>query len=54
MMMGMMRSWAHFLLRKKPGFPGVPPLMRPLRAPPIPCAVSTSGKPEVSLIFMYI
>jgi hypothetical protein len=31
--------WAHFLLRKKPGFPGVPPLARPLRAPPIPCAV---------------
>jgi hypothetical protein len=23
------RSWAHFLLRKKPGFAGVPPLARP-------------------------
>jgi hypothetical protein len=33
-----LRIWAHFLLRKKPGFAGVPPLKRPLRAPTIPCA----------------
>jgi hypothetical protein len=26
--------WAHFLLCKKPGFAGVPPLARPLCAPP--------------------
>jgi hypothetical protein len=42
--------WAHFLLRKKPGFPGVPPqrmaygpALRPLRAPSIPCAVAVSA-----------
>jgi hypothetical protein len=28
--------------RKKPGFAGVPPLARPLRAPPIPCARTAS------------
>jgi hypothetical protein len=43
-----LKIWAHFLLRKKPGFAGVPtqyraasgPVLRPLRAPPIPCAVA--------------
>jgi hypothetical protein len=35
--------WAHFWLRRKPGFAGVPPLARPLRAPPIPCAVAVSA-----------
>jgi hypothetical protein len=44
--------WAHFLLRKKPGFAGVPsrcmatiggPAPGPLRAPPIPCAVAVSA-----------
>jgi hypothetical protein len=35
---------AHFLRlhRKKPGFSGVPPLARPLRAPTIPCAPRAS------------
>jgi hypothetical protein len=37
--------WAHFLLRKKPGFAGVPPPKRPMAtcggpAPTIPCAAS--------------
>jgi hypothetical protein len=44
---------AHFLLRKKPGFSGVPPLRmaygpapRPLRAPTIPFAEEVPAKPE--------
>jgi hypothetical protein len=50
----MQKIWAHFLLRKKPGFAGVPPLARPLRAPPIPCAVGTSGSPVVTFITGWI
>jgi hypothetical protein len=40
--------WAHFLLRKKPGFPGVPPLARPMATTSGPATCGGATPPEAN------